>query len=130
MTDPIADMLTRIRNAHLARHDKAVVPASKLKLAVAGILKDEGFISDFVHHEEGPQGEISIVLKYLPDGRPAIQKIERRSRPGRRYYVGKSEIPRVLGGLGLTILSTSRGVMSGREARKMGVGGEVLCSVY
>ena len=99
-------------------------------MAIAGILKDEGYITDFVRHEEGPQGEISIILKYLQDGRPAILKLERRSRPGRRYYVGKDEIPRVLGGLGTTILSTSRGVMSGREARKLGVGGEVLCSVF
>jgi small subunit ribosomal protein S8 len=130
MTDPIADMLTRVRNALLAKHDKTVVPASKTKLAIARILKDEGYIQDYVRHEEGPQGSISIILKYDKTGTPAIRKIERFSRPGLRRYVGKDDIPRVLNGLGIAILSTSRGVMVGSAAEGAGVGGEVLCTVY
>lgn len=130
MNDPIADMLTRIRNALLAGHEKTVVPASKTKLAIARILKDEGYVLDYVHHDEGPQGSISVILKYDRDGKPAIQKIERFSRPGLRRYVGKDDIPRVLNGLGIAILSTSRGVMVGGAAEGAGVGGEVLCTVY
>ncbi len=130
MNDPIADMLTRIRNALMARHDKTVVPASKAKVAIARILKEEGYIQDFVKHEEGPQGSISVILKYDGEGTPAIRNIQRYSRPGLRRYVGRSEIPRVLNGLGIAIVSTSRGVMSGHEAEKSGVGGEVLCTVY
>lgn len=130
MTDPVADMLTRIRNGLVAKHDKTVVPASKLKLAVAKILKDEGYIEDFVKHDTGPQGEITIVLKYGEGGEPAIRYLQRASRPGRRHYVKKDAVPRVLAGLGVAILSTSQGVMSGRDARAKGVGGEVLCTVY
>ncbi len=130
MNDPIADMLTRVRNALLARQDKTVVPASKAKVAIARILKEEGYVEDYVHHEDGPQGSISIILKYGSDGRPAITKLERFSRPGLRRYVGKDEIPNVLNGLGVAIMSTSRGVLSGRAARDQGVGGEVLCTVY
>ncbi len=130
MNDPIADLLTRIRNALLARHEKTLVPASKAKLEIARILKDEGYIQDYVHHEEGPQGSISIILKYDKEGTPAITKIERASRPGLRLYVGKDEIPKVLNGLGVAILSTSTGVMAGRTAEEKGVGGEVLCTVY
>ena len=130
MTDPIADMLTRIRNALLARHDKTVIPASKVKAAIARILKDEGYIEDYVEHSEGPQGSITIVLKYDPDGTPAVRNLSRASRPSARLYVGKDEIPRVLNGLGVAVMSTSRGVMGGREAQRMGVGGEVLCTIY
>ena len=130
MNDPIADMLTRIRNALTARHDKTVVPASKTKVAIAKILKEEGYIEDYVRHEEGPQGSISVVLKYDHSGKPAITKLERASSPGLRLYVGKDEIPRVLNGLGVAIMSTSKGVMAGRSAAEQGVGGEVLCTVY
>ena len=130
MNDPIADMLTRIRNALMAGHDKTVIPASNMKVEIARILKDEGYINDYVRHDEGPQGSISVVLKYNNDGSPAIRKIERASRPGLRLYVGKDEIPSVLNGLGVAILSTSSGLMSGRDAEAKGIGGEVLCTVY
>lgn len=130
MNDPIADMLTRIRNALLARHEKTVVPASKAKIEIARILTEEGYVEDYVHHEEGPQGSISIILKYGKEGKPAITKIERASSPGLRLYVGKDDIPKVLNGLGVAIMSTSHGVMGGRTAEQKGIGGEVLCTVY
>ena len=132
MTDPIADMLTRIRNGIQSRHDRVELPTSKLKVEIARILKAEGFISNFklVEDEEKPQGTLRIYLKYSEDGEPVIHGIERVSRPGRRVYRGKEDIPRVLGGLGLAIVSTSRGVLSGAEAAKTGVGGEVLCQVW
>ncbi|MFO7155207.1 MAG: 30S ribosomal protein S8 [Pseudomonadota bacterium] len=129
VTDPIADMLARIRNAGMARHEKAVIPASKLKLAIIDVLKREGYIENYFVHEDGKQGEITVFLKYH-EGKPVIRSLRRVSRPGRRWYVGKDEIPRVLGGLGIAILSTSKGVMVDREARKAGVGGELLCTVY
>ena len=132
MTDPIADMLTRIRNGIQARHDRVELPASKLKVEIARILKTEGFISNFkVSEEEGkPQASLRIYLKYSDDGEPVIHGIERVSRPGRRVSRGKEAIPQVLGGLGLAIVSTSRGVLSGAEATRTGVGGEVLCQVW
>jgi small subunit ribosomal protein S8 len=132
MTDPIADMLTRIRNGIQSRHDRVELPASKLKVEIARILKAEGFISNFkVVEEEGkPQASLRVYLKYSDDGEPVIHGIERVSRPGRRVYRGKEEIPQVLGGLGLAIVSTSRGVLSGAEAARTGVGGEVLCQVW
>ena len=130
MTDPIADLLTHIRNATTVRHDRTDVPASKMKLEVAKILKQEGFIRTFKVIEEGPQGLIRIYLKYAEDGEPVIHGIKRISRPGCRVYVGRTEIPRVLGGLGINILTTPRGVMTGRKAHKEGVGGEVLCQVW
>jgi small subunit ribosomal protein S8 len=132
MTDPIADMLTRIRNGITSRHDRIELPTSKLKVEVAKILKSEGFISNYkVVEEEGkPQANLRIYLKYSVDGEPVIHGIERVSRPGRRVYRGKEEIPQVLGGLGLAIVSTSRGVLSGAEATRTGVGGEVLCQVW
>jgi small subunit ribosomal protein S8 len=132
MTDPIADMLTRIRNGIQSRHDRVELPASKLKVEIARILKAEGFISNFkVVEEEGkPQASLRVYLKYSEDGEPVIHGIERVSRPGRRVYRGKEEIPQVLGGLGLAIVSTSRGVLSGAEAERTGVGGEVLCQVW
>lgn len=130
MTDPIADMLSRIRNAIQSRHDRVDVPASKLKVEIARILKEQGFISNYKKVDEGLQGVIRISLKYAQDGEPAIHGIERVSRPGRRVYRAKTEIPRPLGGLGLSIVSTSRGVLSGDEAAKNGIGGEVLCQVW
>ena len=130
MTDPIADMLTRIRNGIQARHDRVELPVSKLKVEIARILKSEGFISNYKVVEDKVQGVLRLYLKYSPDGEPVIHGIERISRPGRRVYRNKQEIPSVLGGLGLAIVSTSRGVLAGHEAVKNGVGGEVLCQVW
>jgi small subunit ribosomal protein S8 len=131
MTDPIADLLSRIRNASLARHDRTEMPASKLKAAVAEILKSEGFIAD-VRAAEGDaiNKKLTIVLKYGRDRTAAIDGIRRVSRPGRRVYVRHDRIPRVFSGLGISILSTSRGLMSDREARRQKVGGELLCEVW
>ena len=132
MTDPIADMLTRIRNGIQARHERVEMPSSKLKVEVARILKSEGFISNYkvVQDEGKPQASLRVYLKYSEDGEPVIHGIERISRPGRRVYRGKEDIPQVLGGLGLAIVSTSKGVLSGSEAARTGVGGEVLCQVW
>jgi small subunit ribosomal protein S8 len=129
-SDPIADMLTRVRNAMAARHPKVDVPASKLKTEIARILKEEGYIANFKVAEEGAKKVIKIYLKYSPDSSPVVTGIERVSRPGCRSYVGKTDIPRVQGGLGISILTTPRGVMTGRTAHKEGVGGEVLCRVW
>lgn len=129
-SDPIADMLTRIRNAIIARHPKVDVPGSRLKTEIARILKDEGYILNFKLAEEGVKKVIKIYLKYTPANRPVISKIERISRPGCRVYVGSEDIPRVLGGMGINILTTPRGVMTGSAARKARVGGELLCQVY
>ena len=123
-------MLTRLRNASRARHDKVTLPASKLKVEIARVLKDEGFIADYVLHEAKPQSEITVQLKYGPDRAPVITGIRRVSRPGLRRYTNHREIPQVLGGLGISILSTSRGIMADTEARKQKVGGELLCTVY
>ncbi|MFN8178577.1 MAG: 30S ribosomal protein S8 [bacterium] len=131
MTDPIADMLTRIRNAAMARHKRVDVPASKLKLEIARILLKERFVSNYKFlADDGPQGTIRIYLKYTPDEEPVINGIDRVSKPGLRRYCGVEEIPRVFGGMGVSILSTSRGIMSGREAKRIGVGGEILCTVW
>lgn len=130
VNDPLGDMLTRIRNASSARHDKVVVPASKLKLELARVLKSEGFIADFTHHERKPQGEITLELKYGQDRSPAVNGIRRVSKPGLRKYVSVREIPRVLGGLGVAILSTSHGVMADHQAREQNLGGELICTVY
>ena len=130
MTDPIADMLTRIRNAGLARHDRTEVPASRLKEAVALILKSEGFISDVRPSEGEGAKKLTIVLKYGRDRPSAIDGVRRVSRPGRRVYVRHDRIPRVLSGLGISILSTSRGLMSDREARRQKIGGELICEVW
>ena len=130
MTDPIADLLTRIRNGLLARHASVAVPASRMKLAIVKILRQEGYIEDFELDETTGHGLIAIRLKYGNGGRKAITGLERVSRPGRRIYRGKDEIPSVLDGLGITILSTSKGVMTGRSCREQGVGGEVLCNVW
>jgi small subunit ribosomal protein S8 len=131
MSDPIADMLTRIRNAAAARHKRVDVPASKLKLEIARILLKERFIANYKFLGEGnPQGMIRVYLKYTPDEEPVISGMERVSKPGLRRYCGAGEVPRVLGGMGVSILSTSRGVMTGREAKRTGVGGEILCNVW
>ena len=130
ITDPIADLLTRIRNGNTANHKTVDVPASKMKMAVVQILKDEGFITDFERVNEGPQGTIRVTLKYGPEKEKVITGLRRISRPGLRVYTNKTEIPRVLGGLGLVIMSTSRGIMSGKRAKKEGCGGEVLAYVW
>jgi len=130
MTDPVADLLSRIRNGVRARIPKVDVPASKLKLEIARILKDEGYITSFKNTEDGKQGVIRVYLKYGPGMERVITDLQRVSRPGCRIYCGKGEIPRVYGGLGINILSTSRGLMTGREAARTGVGGEILCNVW
>jgi len=130
ITDPIADMLTRIRNALVARHDFTDVPASKLKMALAEVLKKEGYIRDYELKSQGIKRTIRIHLAYADDGEPVIGGLQRISKPGLRVYARKTEIPRVLGGLGTAILSTSRGVMTGQSARKLNLGGEVLCYVW
>jgi len=130
ITDPIADMLTRIRNANTANHKTVDVPASRVKRAIAQILQEEGFIESFERIEGGPQGTIRIALRYGPEKEKVITGLRRISRPGLRVYTRKTEIPRVLGGLGVVIMSTPQGIMSGRRARKRGVGGEVLAYVW
>jgi len=130
MTDPIADMLTRLRNASAVYHESVDGPASKLKTEVARILKEEGFIRDYKIIESRPQPTLRIFLKYAPNKQRVITGIRRISRPGLRVYAGRDEIPRVLGGLGIAVLSTSKGVMSDKQARKLGVGGEVICYVW
>ncbi|HET9703595.1 MAG TPA: 30S ribosomal protein S8 [Vicinamibacterales bacterium] len=137
MTDPIADMLTRIRNAVTARHARVEMPASKLKAEIARILQDEGYIAGFKMVEtpasrtsKASRQQMRMFLKYGPGGEKAISGLERVSRPGRRVYANRDEVPAVLGGLGVTILTTSRGVMTGQAAKKAGVGGEILCNVW
>lgn len=131
MTDPVADMLTRIRNAGQAGHRRVEMPTSGLKVSIARILRQEGYIREFKNIDlEGPQDNLRIWLKYGDDGKPAVQGLKRISRPGLRRYVSSQEIPRVLGGLGVAILSTSRGVMSSKLARSEKLGGEVLCYVW
>jgi small subunit ribosomal protein S8 len=137
MTDPIADMLTRIRNAVTARHARVEMPASKLKAEIARILQDEGYIAGFKMVEtpasrtsKASRQQMRMFLKYGPGGEKAISGLERVSRPGRRVYASRDEVPAVLGGLGVTILTTSRGVMTGQAAKKAGVGGEILCNVW
>jgi small subunit ribosomal protein S8 len=128
MTDPIADMLTRIRNAQQSEKQSVTMPASKLKSAIATVLKDEGYIDDFTVRENAGKPQLEISLKYYA-GRPVIEKIERVSRPGLRIYKPSRQIPRVMNGLGVAIVSTSKGVMTDRKARGLGIGGEVLCVV-
>ncbi|MBV8724609.1 MAG: 30S ribosomal protein S8 [Candidatus Eremiobacteraeota bacterium] len=130
VTDPIADMLTRIRNANTANHTTVDVPASRTKRAIAQILQEEGFIESFERLTEGPQGTLRIRLRYGPEKEKIITGLRRISRPGLRVYTRKTEIPRVLGGLGLVIMSTPQGIMSGKVAKKRGVGGEVLAYVW
>ena len=128
MTDPIADMLTRIRNGQKARKVSVAMPSSTAKISVAKVLKDEGYITDYSTSTEGVKSELSVELKYY-EGAPVIESIQRYSKPGLRVYRGKDEIPKGLGGLGVAIVSTSAGVMSDRQAREQGIGGEVLCVV-
>jgi small subunit ribosomal protein S8 len=130
ITDPIADMLTRIRNANTANHPTVDIPASKMKLAVAEILREEGFIRSYEQVAEGPQGMLRVTLKYGPEKEKVITGLRRISRPGLRVYTGRAEIPRFLGGLGLVIMSTSKGIMSGKRAKREGCGGEVLAYVW
>ncbi len=128
MTDPVSDMLTRIRNGQKARKVSVSMPASTVKVAVASVLKDEGYITDFETSGEGAGKTLSVELKYF-EGTPVIEKVQRVSKPGLRIYRGKDDLPKVLGGLGIAIVSTSAGVMSDRQARKQGIGGEVICVV-
>lgn len=128
MTDPIADMLTRIRNAQLAQKSAVAMPSSKVKAAIAAVLKDEGYIDDFAVREVEGKAQLDIALKYYA-GRPVIERIERISRPGLRVYKGSDDLPRVMNGLGIAIVSTPKGVMTDRKARATNVGGEVLCVV-
>jgi small subunit ribosomal protein S8 len=130
LTDPVADFLTRIRNALSTRQPKVDVPASKLKVEIARILREEGYISNYKLAEEEGRTVLRVYLKYGPNNESAISRVERISKPGCRVYVGRTEIPRVLGGMGINILTTPRGVMTGRDARKAGVGGEVLCEIW
>lgn len=128
MTDPIADFLTRIRNGQAARKKQVASPSSKIKEAIAAVLKDEGYIADYLVTAEGPKKTITVSLKYF-QGKPVIERLERVSKPALRVYKGKDELPKVLGGLGVAIVSTPKGVVSDRKARDAGLGGEVLCYV-
>ena len=130
MTDTVSDMLTRIRNATTVRHDRTDVPASKMKLEIAKILKQEGFIRTFKLVDEGPQGLIRIYLKYAEDGEPVIHGLRRVSRPGRRVYTNAADLPKVRNGLGVAVVSTNRGVVTDDQARSLHVGGEVLCEIW
>jgi small subunit ribosomal protein S8 len=130
MTDPIADMLTRIRNAAKARHRRVDIPASKTKRAIADLLVREGYVRSVKFVDEGPQGFLRVLLKYNEDRSPAFEGLDRVSKPGLRRYVPKDRIPKVLGGYGTTLVSTSKGIMTGHEARIAGVGGEVLCKIW
>jgi len=130
VTDPIADMLTRIRNASSARHRELTLPSSRVKREIARILAEEGFIESYATAQDGPQELLNVRLKYVEGRTPVVSGIKRISKPGLRVYARKTEIPRVLGGLGLAILSTSHGIMTGQQARKLNLGGEVLCYVW
>jgi len=130
MTDPIADMLTRVRNACRAGHRKVDIPSSRMKREIARILKESGFVHNYAYIDDNRQGYLRLYLKYSPDEESVIQGLKRESRPGLRRYVGKDEIPRILNGLGVAILSTSKGILTDRTARREGVGGEVICSVW
>jgi small subunit ribosomal protein S8 len=129
VSDPVADMLTRIRNGLRARHQRVDMPSSKLKVEIARVLKEEGYISNYKVSEEKKKETLRVFLRYAPNGSSVISKIGRVSKPGRRVYVGSGEVPKVLGGLGINILTTPRGVMTGKAARRTKVGGEILCSV-
>ena len=129
VSDPVADMLTRIRNAVMVRHDSVLVPTSRMKLAIAKILKEEGFISDYEIVKEKTYRVIKIHLKYIDKNQPALSRLERVSKPGLRVYADRNEIPRIAAGMGVAILSTSKGVMTGQQAWRLGIGGELLCYV-
>lgn len=130
MTDPIADFLTRIRNGNMVMHETVEVPGSKIKMSIASIMKEEGYIKDYEYIEDGKQGIIRIYLKYGPNKEKVITGLKRISKPGLRVYVKKDEIPRVLGGLGTAVISTSKGLMTDKKARKEGLGGEVICYIW
>lgn len=130
MTDPIADMLTRIRNASAAGHPTVIIPRSKVKIEIVSLLKREGFIDGFLDIEEAPQGRIKVFLRYDAENKCVIRGLERVSRPGRRKYVKRGELPRVRNGLGLAVLTTPQGLMTDRQARAQGLGGEVICYVW
>ncbi|HET7289572.1 MAG TPA: 30S ribosomal protein S8 [Thermodesulfobacteriota bacterium] len=129
MTDPIADMLTRIRNAIIAGHKSTLLPTSKMKTELARILKEQGYIADYKAEDQDGRKVINITLAYTPDRESVIKEIRRLSKPSRRVYVNKDEIPRIKGGLGVCILSTSKGIMTGAQARRQGIGGELICSI-
>jgi len=128
--DTIADFLTRIRNAGLAKHEKVDVPASKMRVGIANVLRDTGFIKNYKVVRDGKQGMMRIYLRYTDDGRHAITEVDRRSRPGRRLYVQKDQIPAVRSGYGIAVVSTSQGILSGKQAQEKSVGGELICTVY
>ena len=130
VNDPIADMLTRIRNASMVKQKQVVMPTSKMKMSIAEILKEEGFIDAFAVTDDKPQANLVLSLKYTPKGRPVIHGLERVSQPGRRYYSGDKDIPWVRSGLGMNIVSTPKGLMTGRQARRDKLGGEILCNVW
>ena len=130
VTDPLSNFLTSIRNAQKAGHESVRSPGSKLKLAVGKILQEYGYVSDVVWHDAGPQGQVEVFLRYDAAGKGMIRELRRVSKPSRRVYVGIEDVPKVLNGLGLTVLSTSQGVMSDRKARTLNTGGELLCTVY
>ncbi|MGI5921940.1 MAG: 30S ribosomal protein S8 [Syntrophomonadaceae bacterium] len=130
MTDPIADFLTRIRNGNMVMHETVEVPSSKMKVSIAEIMKNEGYIKDYEYIEDGKQGIIRVYLKYGPNRSKVITGIKRISKPGLRVYVKKDEIPKVLGGLGTAVISTSKGLMTDKSARKLGLGGEVVCYIW
>ena len=129
-SDPIADMLTRIRNGMTARHHKVEIPGSKVKIELARILKEEGYVANYRVATDNHKKTLKVYLKYRPDNRPVITSLTRVSKPGRRVYVDAQRIPRVIGGMGVSVLTTSKGVMTGRQAKGLGIGGEVLCTVY
>ncbi len=130
LTDPIADMLTRIRNSILVKNEKVDIPASRIKVEIAKILKEEGFIKSYKILKDKKQGVIRLSPKYGPDGKPVFSGLKRISTPGRRVYIGKDEIPKVMGGVGIAIITTSKGILTDKECRKEGVGGEVLCYIW
>jgi small subunit ribosomal protein S8 len=130
LSDPISDMLTRLRNGLMARHESVAIPHSNLKEHIARILTDEGFVRDYEVVREGAKATINVALKYTPQRRPVMTHLKRLSKPGLRRYTGKDSIPRVLGGMGLVILSTPRGVVTGQTARRLGIGGELLCEIW
>ncbi len=130
MTDPISDLLTRIRNAHLAGHEAVEVPYSRVKNEIVKILQQEGFLAGSKMNEKKPFATLTVLLRYTANRQPAIQSVKRISKPGCRVYASKDEVPRVLGGLGVVILSTSKGVMTGKKAQELGLGGELVCEVY
>lgn len=128
--DTIADFLTRIRNAGMAKHEKVDVPASKIRVGIANVLRDAGFIKNYKVVRDGKQGMMRIYLRYMDDGRHAITEVDRRSRPGRRMYVQKDQIPAVRSGYGIAVVSTSQGILSGKQAQEKSVGGELICTLY